>query len=80
MTTKTEFNTVPELNTTLKEMWKINNKVAKGEQPTKEEVDFFNGHLDVIESYYTSRSHYWKIQTGLKYVPPKIQSPQASIE
>lgn len=72
MANRTEMNKIPKLNETLTRMWEINNKAARGEQVSEEEVEFFNEHLDVVEAYYTSRSHYWKIQTSMKYVPPKV--------
>lgn len=75
MVTKTQMSNTPEMSATLKEMWRINNKVAAGEEPTIQEIDFFNSNLHTIERYYTSRSNYWKIQTGLKYAP-KISSSE----
>lgn len=46
------------LNKILKEMWRLDEKLA-AEDLSIEEKEFFNTHLETIMKYYESSSAYW---------------------
>lgn len=49
-----------KLNKILKEMWRLDEKVA-GRQPLEaDETDFYNLHLETIQKYYNENGRYWK--------------------
>ena len=49
----------PNLNPILKEMWRLDEKMAAGEPLSREEKEFFNQHLAIIAEYYEKNDHYW---------------------
>lgn len=49
-----------ELNKTLKEMWRLDEKMEREEVLSPSEQDFFNQHLSVIQEYYHAKHIYWQ--------------------
>jgi hypothetical protein len=48
------------LNTILKEMWRLDNKLMKKESLELSETRFYNEHLEIIQSYYWENNIHWK--------------------
>lgn len=49
-----------ELNLKLKEMWRIDEKLASGGVLNDEERIFYNTYLLVIQNYYREMNDHWK--------------------
>lgn len=49
-----------ELNKILKEMWRIDENLTKGETISLEEIEFYKNHLPTIKNYYCEQSLYWR--------------------
>lgn len=47
------------LNTILKKMWWIKEQLDAGQYITLEDVDFWNGHLNEIQDYYSKNAIIW---------------------
>lgn len=47
------------LNQTLKEIWKLDEKMNLGDVLTDDEKKFYNDNLPVIVKYYKDNSDYW---------------------
>lgn len=54
------------MNAILSTMWIINNKIAKNVTISKEEKEFYNKYLDLIQTYYKQYGNYWAIQSKVK--------------
>lgn len=48
------------LNKILKEMWRIDEKSAAGEDLSFEESNFYNQNLQTIKNYYQNHNAYWQ--------------------
>lgn len=48
-----------ELNSVLKEMWRLDEKIKDGQELSDDERDFYTKNLEIIKKYYTSNSNYW---------------------
>lgn len=48
-----------DLNTILKQMWQIDERICSGETISEVEKNFFNDHLSVIQKYYEEKNTYW---------------------
>ncbi len=53
------------LNTLLKEMWRIDNKLMKKEPLELSEISFYNENLEIIKNYYWENNIHWKEKTRL---------------
>lgn len=50
----------PALNTILKEMWRLDEKLLAGQRLEAEEMVFYNQHLATIQEYYDINNSYWQ--------------------
>jgi hypothetical protein len=48
------------LNSILKEMWRLDNKMMKKESLEDSEVKFYNSNLEIIKNYYWENNIHWK--------------------
>lgn len=48
-----------ELNSILKEMWRIDEKIQDRQELDNNEKEFYTKNLETIQKYYTSNSNYW---------------------
>lgn len=59
----TNFNMwqLPEdINKILKEMWRLDEYLSKGEMLSTDDQVFFNTNLQVIKDYYEKQNAYWQ--------------------
>jgi len=49
-----------DLNTILKEMWRLDEKMSGGEDLNDAENNFYKLNLEVIKNYYKNQNSYWK--------------------
>lgn len=48
-----------ELNSILKEMWRLDEMIQEGEVLSDKEIEFYDNHLEIIKNYYIKNSNYW---------------------
>lgn len=48
-----------KLNSILKEMWRLDEKIIKGEMLEEYEQEFYSKNIEIIQKYYASNSEYW---------------------
>ncbi len=53
------------LNKILKEMWRIDEKLAAGEVLENAEREFYNEHLITIQTYYAANNEHWEERSML---------------
>ena len=49
-----------ELNSVLKEMWRLDEKMYSGQPLSEEEEKFFSDNLPTISDYYKKNCCYWR--------------------
>lgn len=48
-----------EVNVILKRMWSIDERINAEDIVSEEDINFFNSHIKLIQSYYIDNSKYW---------------------
>lgn len=49
-----------ELNSVLKEMWRLDEKMYSGQPLSEKEEKFFSDNLAIISDYYKKNCRYWR--------------------
>lgn len=55
----------PALNTILKEMWRLQEKMDAGALMSESEQEFYNQNLNRIQEYYRDNETYWASKTKI---------------
>jgi len=55
-----------DINKILKEMWRLDESLSKGEILSTDDQIFFNTNLEVIKEYYQRQDAYWQDKEIIK--------------
>ncbi len=53
----------PTLNSILKTMWALDEKIVMGLDLNEDEKEFYNKNLQIITEYYSKNNEYWNNKT-----------------